>query len=323
MKIDSIGIFLTRRCNFRCIYCCTETGADPSDKMTFEELKETILQAKALGTREIVIPGEGEPFLDENLFPLIDFAVSNGLKIKIFTNGALIDRYKAAILFKKKVNIIFKLHSLDRKIYDCLAGKSDAVNWTEFHNKNNVNKIIKIPSGLKYLLEAGYGNLSHPLFSETLLQIETVVVEKNLRCVPIIAQLCNDLGIDCMVETLIGSVTSDNNASVLGISSEEELKLFNALKRIMGWKFIMRQKLRCRFETNPFIDVSGNIRYCFCLPADIGNIRNTPLAVLHNKELSFRKSIGMISKKIDIHRRGFRYCASRKALNGCFPEVVS
>ncbi len=323
MKIDSIGIFLTRRCNFRCVYCCTETGADPSDKMTFEELKETILQAKALGTREIVIPGEGEPFLDENLFPLIDFAVINGLKVKVFTNGALIDRYAAETLFQKKVNIIFKLHSLDRKIYDCLAGKSNATNWTDFHNRNNVNKIKSIPSGLKYLLETGYGNLSSPLFSETLLQIETVVVEKNLKCVPIIAQLCKDLGVDCMVETLIKSVVADNHTSELGVSSEEELKLFNVLKDIMGLRFMLRQKVRCRFETNPFIDLSGNIRYCFCLPADMGNIRDTPLAVLHNKELSFRKSIGMISKRIDIHRRGFRHCASRKALSGCFPEVVS
>ncbi len=257
------------------------------------------------------------------MFPLIDFAVSNGLKIKIFTNGALIDRHAAEALFQKKINIIFKLHSLDRKIYDCLAGKSNAANWTGFHNKNNINKIKSIPSGLKHLLEAGYGNLSSPLFSETLLQIETVVVEKNLKCVPIIAQLCKDLGVDCMVETLIKSVVADNHSSVLGVSSEDELKLFKTLKKIMGLRFVLRQKVRCRFETNPFIDLSGNIRYCFCLPSDIGNIRNTPLAVLHSKELFFRKSRGMISKKIDIHRRGFRRCASRKALSDCLSEVVS
>lgn len=316
MKINSLGIFLTRKCNFRCIYCCTDIGEDPTDKMTFNEIKGALLQAKASGIKCITVPGEGEPFLDENLFPLIDLVSMLGLKMKVYTNGTLIDKKKADYLFKKRVAIVYKLHSLDKSVYDLLIGISDTAGWKDYHDPaGKKNKPFKIPQGLKYLLEAGYAEESSTLFSESLLQIQSVITKKNIKCMPHVASFCKSLGLDFMVETLIMKNMAKENAGDLEITDDEEMKVYSDLGRILGWKFMLQQKKRCCYETNPFLDISGNIRHCFSLPADVGNIRDEPLRELHQKELSVRNEKGMISKAFSFKHKGFRYCASRKVIN--------
>ncbi|MBW2144766.1 MAG: radical SAM protein, partial [Deltaproteobacteria bacterium] len=194
---------MTRRCNFHCTYCCAETGIDPPDKMTLDELKDVLLQAKALGAKEIVIPGEGEPFLDNNLFPLINFASANGLKVTLFTNGTLIDRNIADSLFRHRVFIVFKLHSLNRPVYDLLAGKNNVVIWGDYCVGGGKKNAFTIPVGLKYLLQGGYGDKSLFRSLNSHMCIETVVVRQNVQHIPIIAQFCKQLAIKCMVETLI------------------------------------------------------------------------------------------------------------------------
>jgi MoaA/NifB/PqqE/SkfB family radical SAM enzyme len=280
--------------------------------MTLDELKGVFLQAKALGAKEIVIPGEGEPFFDNNLFSLINFASANGLKVTVFTNGTLIDRNIADTLFRHKVFVVFKLHSLNRSVYESLAGRSNVVTWENCCVGEGGNNTFTIPVGLKCLLQAGYGHKSlfRPLNSN--LCIETVVVRQNIQHIPIIAQFCEQLGIKCMVETLIRTNRADRDASTLGVTAEEEMKLFEDLRRILGWRFVLRQKKRCRFETNPFLDISGNIRHCFGLGAKIGNIREMPLAELHENELGIRKETGMLNRRYSFSHQGFLTCASRR-----------
>jgi MoaA/NifB/PqqE/SkfB family radical SAM enzyme len=318
MRINCLGIFLTRKCNFACTYCCTETGEDPPDKMTFDELKSVVLQAKALGAKTIVIPGEGEPLLDENLFSLIDFAAQSGLHTTIFTNGTLVDQQAAQHLAGQKVTVIFKLHSLDSQTYDVLAGRRGAATWESYYTDATGGTAVPLPLGMKLLLDAGYGKAPLVPLHEFLI-VETVVARQNLTHIPAVARFCTELGIGCMVETLLKVNRADHNSQVVGITAEEEQRLFDDLCGILGWRFRLRQKRRCRFETNPFLDVSGNIRHCFSLPADIGNIRRMSLAELHEKELRARREAGLMSKRFSLGHRGFRYCASRRELKPVRP----
>ncbi len=314
MRIGSIGIFLTRRCSFRCPYCCVETGADPPDKMTLEELQSVVRQAKALGARWVVIPGEGEPLLDDNLFPLVDFAQSLGLSTKVYTNGSLLDANRAARLFESRVSVVFKLHAFDKDRYDALAGiRSDYVPWEEY--KGAGAAVVKIPRGLRLLLEAGYNRAQRIRSGESLLQIESVVVRQNLAALPDIARWCKAQRIDFMVETLLPT-RADGQTTSLFVTLEEERAVFKELRRILGWKFGCSQRIRCRFETNPFIDLSGNLRHCFGLACHIGNVREKSLADLHERELALRNQIGLLSWPIAIGRSGFRRCASRRFASG-------
>jgi MoaA/NifB/PqqE/SkfB family radical SAM enzyme len=314
MRIDSVGIFLTRRCNFRCPYCCTETGVDPPDKMSRDELESVVRQARQMGARWLVIPGEGEPLLDENLFPLVDFAESLGLRTKVYTNGALLDASLAARLFASRVSVVFKLHAFDSDTYNVLAGVRRGVPWDEYDGVRGA--VVKIPRGLRLLLEAGYSRARRLLSGESLLQIEGVVIRENLAALPDIARWCKAQRIDFQVETLLPTRIGEQAAG-LSVTSEEERALFREVRRILGWKFACAQRVRCRFETNPFVDLSGNLRHCFGLAAQIGNIREMPLAELHKKEMAARRATGLLSWPIALGRSGFRRCAYRRFVSGC------
>ncbi len=314
MRIDSVGIFLTRRCNFLCAYCCAETGVDPPDKMTFEELESVVRQARALSARWVVIPGEGEPLLDDNLFPLVEFAQSLGLSTKVYTNGSLLDAARAARLFELRVSLVFKLHAFDRATYDALAGiQADYVPWEEYEGAGSA--AVKIPRGLRLLLEAGYNRAQRIRSGESLLQIESVVVRQNLAALPHIARWCRAQKVDFLVETLLPTRVAGETTG-LSVTPDEEHDLFKELRQILGWKFACSQRIRCRFETNPFIDLSGNLRHCFGLACHVGNVRDRGLADLHERELAVRKQIRLLSWPIALGRPGFRCCASRRFAGG-------
>ena len=315
MRINSVGMFLTRRCNFRCIYCNTDTGSDPSDKLSLDEAKDIVVQARALGARWLVIPGEGEPMLDKNLFPLIEFSLSQKLHTKVFTNGSLIDRRAADFFFRNRVSVVYKLHAADEQTYDVLAGKKNAAEWVEYRKPKEMQRTIRIPVGLRHLLEAGYGHGNDRYRLNPLFELATVIVRPNLNQIPLIARMAKDLDSGLFVETTIFTGRAVENADFLSVTVEEELHLYNNLSRILGWRFRAQQKVRCRFETNPFFDVNGRLRHCYGLDADIGCISESSLEDLHAKELSLRKKTDMISRIWNWGHRGFRKCATRRRLD--------
>ncbi|MFA5275758.1 MAG: radical SAM protein [Candidatus Omnitrophota bacterium] len=307
MKINSISIFLTRRCNYRCPYCSTDTGPDPEDKLTLTELKDIILQAKSLGARWLIISGQGEPLLDENLFPILDFARKQALKTKIFTNGSLINQDTAAELYRRNVSVVYKLHALKKPLYDSLAGKVNATAWESL--KQEIEGITEIPSGLKYLIDAGYIKKRASLF-ESLLQIETVILLENIGDIKRLALFCRKTGMDFLPEILI---ETPSVKGIKTITEEDERRVFKDVGRILGLPFLMQQWLRCRFETNPALDISGNIRHCTSLTLDeLWNIRKMPLKSMHSKELCRRKALGMISPLFSLPCNRFRLCATRR-----------
>ncbi len=310
MQIGSIGIFLTPRCNFRCVYCCTETGADRPEKMTLDELQSVVRQAAELGARWVVVPGEGEPLLDENFFPLVDFAQGLGLRTKVYTNGALLDAGGVARLSAGRVSVVFKLHAFDQESYHSLAGiRSSRVPWEAY--TGTCGGTVSLPRGLRLLLEAGYNQGPRVSSGESLLQIESVVVRPNLTALPKIARWCKSERIDFLVESLLPAGKAGKTEGLF-VTPEEEQALFQELRAILGWKFGCSQRLRCRFETNPFVDSCGNLRHCFGLACNVGNIRETPLADLHERELELRKQIGLMNPAIKLGRAGFRRCATRR-----------
>ncbi len=302
----ALGIFLTRKCNFSCIYCCVDKGPDPEDKLTLTELEHLVRQASALNIKVVSIAGEGEPLFDDNLFPFLDLIERYGLRCKVFTNGSLINRSIAEDLLKRRVSLIFKLNSFNEEIQDTLAGKKNCHQWVEHvYNENGIPKKRRIPSGLKDLLEVGFASKSR-------LQVETVITRLNLDCIPLIARFCRSQGIGAYIESLIALNKAAENYQALRINKEEEAKLYRELCSILGERFRLSQKARCMFETSPFIDISGNIRFCFALPVDIGNIRDLPLEQLHLKEQELRKSLGLRRKLSSWRGSFFRDCASRE-----------
>jgi MoaA/NifB/PqqE/SkfB family radical SAM enzyme len=283
--------------------------------LTFAEVRSAIHQAREAGAKRLIIPGEGEPFLDENLFSIIDFATALGMKVKVFTNGHLIDRHMARHLFRTGVFLSVKVHSLDAHTYDRLAGKRNAVGWEEYTRMPLGMETIRIPRNLKYVLEEGYDRARRVPWEESRLEIQSVITPHNIDALAGLARCCKEWYTDFFVETVIWAGKAITRFSELSITKEREGALLRELRKILGWRLGLRQKIRCTFETNPFIDISGNIRHCFGMATKVGNIREIPLVELHRREMAIRVERGLLSAPFSFGNKGFRYCATRRALD--------
>jgi SynChlorMet cassette radical SAM/SPASM protein ScmF len=95
-------LYLTGGCNLRCAHCWispaySPRGEIPGDSLSADDVRKVIDEAGPLGLCQVKLTG-GEPFLNRNIFEIIEVAAARGLTIFIETNATLIDRDAAAFL---------------------------------------------------------------------------------------------------------------------------------------------------------------------------------------------------------------------------------
>lgn len=109
-----IEIDVTSRCNMNCLGCQYHSSqsrgfsAGDSDIGYIDPDLVNRLgdQISRLGTKEIIITGEGEPLLHPRLFEMIAALKKAGFKIQLFTNGTLLDHPAAAAILETGVDIL-------------------------------------------------------------------------------------------------------------------------------------------------------------------------------------------------------------------------
>lgn len=90
-----LRISLTDRCNLRCFYCMPEEGIELMEKEHIMSIEEIIAIAKQyidLGVDTIRLTG-GEPLVRKNIEFLLRELAKFGVKLKITTNGILLDKF--------------------------------------------------------------------------------------------------------------------------------------------------------------------------------------------------------------------------------------
>jgi GTP 3',8-cyclase len=93
-EIDYLRISLTDRCNLRCVYCMTETGATfapAAATLGAEEIEQVARAAGRVGFRRIRLTG-GEPTLRQDLVEIVErlAAIPAITEIALTTNGILL-----------------------------------------------------------------------------------------------------------------------------------------------------------------------------------------------------------------------------------------
>ncbi|MGW8289556.1 MAG: radical SAM protein, partial [Candidatus Bathyarchaeia archaeon] len=82
---------VTRQCNLKCPHCyINATGKKPINELTTEEAKKLIDQICEVSRPLLVLSG-GEPLLRSDIYELIRYGSSKGLKMGLGSNGSLID----------------------------------------------------------------------------------------------------------------------------------------------------------------------------------------------------------------------------------------
>ena len=113
---------VTRRCNLKCIHCYSSSqNIHYSDELTTEEGKHLISDLASFGSPVMLFSG-GEPMMREDLPELAQFAVDQGMRAVISTNGTMLTR-KTVDIFKK-IGLSYIGVSLDgmKEIHDLFRG---------------------------------------------------------------------------------------------------------------------------------------------------------------------------------------------------------
>lgn len=94
-----VGIHVTSRCNFNCIYCCGGYAKKSTIEFSTSQILGLIDELKEMGTRWITLTG-GEPLLRDDIGLLISKIKSAGIICSMNTNGSLVNQ---------KIDVVKKL----------------------------------------------------------------------------------------------------------------------------------------------------------------------------------------------------------------------
>ena len=141
---------MTRACNLKCIHCYAHAVSRSREKeLTTEQAKAMIDDLAKFGVPVILFSG-GEPLVRPDLVDLANYAVAQGMRAVISTNGTLITQQKAEEL--KGVGLSYVGVSLDgmEAINDQFRGKKGAFRDAMEGIRNCQNAGLKV--GLRFTI---------------------------------------------------------------------------------------------------------------------------------------------------------------------------
>ena len=261
-KLLTLDIETSRICNFKCVYCYAGSGKKLSNELSFDELKNVILQARDLDVRNITVIGGGEPFLYPHFMELVTFIKELGIQENIFTNGTLITKDLAQELLGMKIQLVAKLNSLKPEVQDYLAGVKGVG--------------VKILKNLEMLQEIGYNK-------NNMLGVESIICKQNYPELPEMWRWARDRGIIPYFEM----ITFQGRAKLhdLNVGIPELEKLFRELLKIdeehYGFTWDPHPPiagLSCdRHYYNLVVASNGYVTPCVGVDIKVGNIRHSSL----------------------------------------------
>lgn len=153
---------LTNRCNFSCTFCADGIMARPRQSMdkglAFKVIDE--IARDRLTTEPLQLHLMGEPFLYPQLFEVIDHIHSQGLSVRLFTNGALLNAKNRQRIYGTEIEeLVIGIHTPTEPVYnDLRRGKPDFETYMR-QIKDTVEDKFRRNSAMRIILQ--YLNTKH------------------------------------------------------------------------------------------------------------------------------------------------------------------
>ena len=200
---------ITKKCNLRCKHCYANAGSVDKGELNTEKAKK-VIDILDQNSVPIISFSGGEPLIRDDFLELAHYASQKGIYVAVASNGTLINTEMAKKM--KKAGIGFIQISLDG---------ANAETHDSFRGIHGVyNKTIQ---GIKNCVNEGF-----------FVNIATTATNHNLKEIPKIIDLCDELGVNWfMMYNFVpvgrGQFISDND---LSSEQREELlyMLWNKMK---------------------------------------------------------------------------------------------
>ena len=145
----------TPDCNLKCPHCRVNNSSSPKNLLTTQEAKSFIKQI-SLFAKPILVFSGGEPLLRKDIYELISFTLSLGLKPALATNATLITKSLAQKLKASGLKVVaVSVYGATEEAHDSFCGQ--------------IGAFKKTLAGIENIKKAGLS-----------LQINTTITKKNL-----------------------------------------------------------------------------------------------------------------------------------------------
>jgi len=126
-----VSYSITTKCNLKCKHCYSESIDEPApDELSTKDAFRLMDDLSNWGIGLLVIDG-GEPLCREDLFDIVKYASSKGIRTSLGSNGTLIDEAMAKKMLDAGVrSIAISVDGVDAQTHDSFRGISGAFEQT-------------------------------------------------------------------------------------------------------------------------------------------------------------------------------------------------
>ena len=188
--ISYLQIEPTNACNLDCEHCCRKTLTP--GMLSLDTVKNLVEQCPDL--QQVVLQGEGEPFINKEIFDMISFLKNKAVQIEMVSNAQLLS---GVLLDKLKVNhpdtLLFSLESTRKEEYEHIRKNASFEKF--INNVKAVTAIEGMETGLAFTFLKSNIDQVELLFSlADSLGVSTIRLQKLLHLASYTAAYDNTIG---------------------------------------------------------------------------------------------------------------------------------
>lgn len=158
-RLRHVNFTFSKHCNLRCKMCGYTDGAAGFNELDTKQVKDILRDCKELGLEDLTLSG-GEPMMRNDIYDIISYAASIGVKTSMVSNGTLIDEDNVKKLIQSGLTtVIFSIEGFE-ETNDYIRGKGNFQKTiNSFHIiKNFEDKLDVIKAGV-VISKYNYKNL--------------------------------------------------------------------------------------------------------------------------------------------------------------------
>ena len=127
--LGMLFVELTSRCNERCLHCYAESSPERNDFLSFEEIQQSLRQARMLGRPFVQFTG-GDPLIHRHLMDIVADAASLDFQgMEIYTNGLLLTDNLLSKLKPYRPRLSFSIYADCAETHDAITRVSGS--WSK------------------------------------------------------------------------------------------------------------------------------------------------------------------------------------------------
>ncbi|MDD5193304.1 MAG: radical SAM protein [Candidatus Nanoarchaeia archaeon] len=208
LKFESSSI-----CNLKCKMCPLNTGLNRKQGfLKFENFKLVFDQINPV---YLNLTGIGEPFMNPDIFRIIEYAKSKKTMVKFDTNANLLNQENIEKILKTNIDIVsISIDGTDKKSYEKIriGGNFELM-------KNNVKEFVRRRNELK---------------SNTKIHMFFVLQNNNINNLPRFIELADELGVDYVAGSFVVTLGKNENQKNKLLGSMEDVeRLINETQELI------------------------------------------------------------------------------------------